>query len=99
MLTNIYVFSSNPKHVCCKLVQMEPFVPRSGKRNRIGVVGAPILFGDEGKKVTKAQFGEFPHMCILITYENESPKFLGGASLIASDVVLTAAHILHSNYG
>ena len=77
---------------------MEPFVPRSGRRNRIGVVGAPILFGDEGKKVTKAQFGEFPHMCLLITYENGSPKFLGGASLIARNIVLTAAHILHSNY-
>jgi len=41
---------------------------------------------------TSAQPGEFPHMCIVYRDQKGSRSYLGGASLIAPNKVLTVAH-------
>ena len=48
-----------------------------------------------GEDVT-SQPGEWPHTCVVLEKNNEdlSLNLLGGASLIAPKVVVTAAHIL-----
>jgi len=40
----------------------------------------------------QAQLGEFPHMCVLFRTENRQRVYVGGASLIAKNKVLTVAH-------
>ena len=59
-----------------------------GRRNSLG--------SNDNLKVTSAQFGEFPHMCTIMKKNSGtgSPTYLGGASLISGNVVLTAAKVL-----
>jgi len=47
-----------------------------------------------GEEVAKdiAQPGEFPHMCLLFAKEGKKNAYIGGASLIARNKVLTVAH-------
>jgi hypothetical protein len=88
--------------VCCKLkptkpggTKLEPkkeleYVPKCGRHNPEGI---DILVTKPQDKHTATQFGEWPHACIL--YKVDSKKddlFIGGASLIAPGVVITAAH-------
>ena len=63
-------------------------MPSCGRRNSLG--------SNDNLKVTSAQFGEFPHMCTLIKKNSVAglPTYLGGASLISPNVVLTAAKVL-----
>ena len=69
------------------------YVPRCGQHNIDGSGLLRISNQIEGKEAT--QFGEWPHACVL--YE-KTPKgrdfatFLGGASLIAPGIVVTATH-------
>lgn len=72
---------------------VKPFKPQCGRRNRPGV------YGNVANKATDpsyAQFTEWPHMCALYECEEEDCKkvgnLIGGASLIAPNVLLTAAH-------
>ena len=95
-------YSANSDEVCCKVKEVpKPFVPKCGRRNSLGVLDQNVLFPDtdENPHTDTAQFGEFPHHCTILKDEdiagNIKPKFLGGASLIARNVVLTAAHVLH----
>ena len=58
-----------------------------GQRNSLG--------SNDNLKIASAQFGEFPHMCTLMKKNSGagSPTYLGGASLISPNVVLTAAKV------
>ena len=64
-----------------------------GLRN-INGIGPKLNFKDG--PVREAQFGEWPHMCTLLKKQKANDQehfvYLSGASLIAPNVVLTAAH-------
>ena len=97
------MYSPNSDDVCCKFQpQPKPFSPKCGRRNSLGVRDQFEKIPDsDGNPLTgTAQFGEFPHHCSVLINEDIAGKiearFLGGASLIADNIVLTAAHILHS---
>ena len=62
-------------------------MPSCGQRNSLG--------SNDNLKIASAQFGEFPHMCTLMKKNSGtgSPTYLGGASLISPNVVLTAAKV------
>ena len=69
--------------------------PKCGFRNHNDAV---VRIGG-GQETVEAGFGEWPHMCIILrqvitpdTGEEESWEYAGGASLIAPNIVLTAAH-------
>ena len=96
------MYSPNSDDVCCKFQpQPKPFSPECGRRNSLGVRDQFENIPDsDGNPLTgTAQFGEFPHHCSVLINEDIAGKivdrFLGGASLIADNIVLTAAHILH----
>ena len=68
--------------------------PGCGVRNK-GLLGVRISgASDSGRE--KAEFGEWPHMCIILqnVIQNEKSEqyYVCGASLISPGVVLTAAH-------
>ena len=68
------------------------YVPRCGQHNSLGN-GLRINNLIEGKEAT--QFGEWPHACVLYKKTpngRDSVQFLGGASLIAPGIVVTATH-------
>merc|ERR1712013_334022 len=81
-------------------------VPKCGQRHENGL-GVRI----QGFKEGESQFGEWPHMCAILSEEqvvNEDPGSVGGegdpqvvnlyqcgGSLIAPNVLLTAAHCVH----
>lgn len=68
-----------------KSVRSEPSLnSRCGTRNKngLGLVNENY----------KTQFGEFPHMCAILEYNGTMNLYVCGASLVAPDVVLTAAH-------
>ena len=83
-------FNRGPSKPCGSKAQ---YVPRCGQHNIDGSGLLRISNQIEGKEAT--QFGEWPHACVL--YE-KTPKgrdfatFLGGASLIAPGIVVTATH-------
>ena len=77
--------------ICCIPGQKTPFVPepivhKCGTHN-------PSISGIKQKKGT-AGFGEWPHACLLANKADNS--ILGGATLIAPGVVVTAAHKLRN---
>ena len=59
-----------------------------GQRNSLG--------SNDNLKIASAEFGEFPHMCTIMKKNSGtgSLTYLGGASLITRNVVLTAAKVL-----
>ena len=61
------------------------YKPSCGQRNTNGI-DIRVIDPIDGKKAT--QFGEWPHVCVL--YKNN--EFVGGASIVAPGVVVTAAH-------
>ena len=72
----------------------KPYYPKCGQRNVLGH-GVRIINPRNGKETT--QFGEWPHACILYKKtpgKRDSLEFLGGASLIAPGIVITATHKL-----
>merc|ERR1711936_1226253 len=93
--------------VCCKDPDFTPpppppvvkHVPKCGQRHQNGL-GVRI----QGFKEGESQFGEWPHMCAILSKEPvaEAPGYAGepqtvnlyqcGGSLIAPGVILTAAH-------
>ena len=89
--------------VCCTKKKQQPpnvnrlkppYYPKCGQRNILGH-GVRITNPRNGKETT--QFGEWPHACILYKKtpgKRDSIEFLGGASLIAPGIVITATHKL-----
>jgi len=68
-----------------------------GRRNNAGI-GVRIQSNDPNDRIT--QFGEWPHMCAVLNRtkigDEEHSLFVCGGSLIAPNVVLTAAHCIDS---
>ena len=72
----------------------KPYLPKCGQHHALGHslrISHPL----NGKEAT--QFGEWPHACILYKKtpgKRDSMEFLGGASLIAPGILITATHKL-----
>ena len=68
--------------------------PKCGFRNQDDAV---VRIGG-GQETVEAEFGEWPHMCIVLKWvtspntAEEEEEYVGGASLIAPNIVLTSAH-------
>ena len=75
--------------------QNTPYHPKCGQHNTDGI-GIKISNPQDGYFST--QFGEWPHVCMLIMRKNTTGNdaFLGGASLITPGIVVTAAHKVNS---
>ena len=77
------------------LVQDDPFVtnkpyePKCGQHNPNDNELFVRVLGDGS---IDTSFAEWPHVCILYFKNQTIEKFVGGASLIAPGVILTAAH-------
>ena len=70
-----------------------PYIPKCGQRNANGI-GVGINY-PQNSTVKTAQFGEWPSMCAILNQtDNGEEKFVSGASLIATNIVLTVAHYL-----
>jgi len=65
-----------------------------GVHNRAGLKrgGVSVSFEHSNGKPVTSQEGEWPHTCLIL--ESESERLVGGASLIAPKIVVTAAHII-----
>jgi len=66
----------------------KPYSSRCGNRNVEGVGVRIQNYADEAS----TQFGEWPHMCAVLEVKNGKNFYVSGASLIADQVVMTAAH-------
>ena len=66
-----------------------PYEPRCGQRNSDGS-GLRITNPTNKKEAT--QQSEWPHACILYEKKSDGEHFLGGGSLIAPGIVVTASH-------
>lgn len=95
--SNIGPLDDNVKQ---KLEYPDDFASRCGRHNLDGI-DIRIIDSKEGNGTT--QVGEWPHMCIIFYRDGEdtdfTPRvegdldtFIGGASLIAPGIVMTAAH-------
>ena len=69
-----------------------------GKRNRHGLKrgGVSVAFTHANGKPVTSQEGEWPHTCLILKIEEDGvgERLVGGASLIAPKVIITAAHIV-----
>jgi len=73
-----------------KVIKPEPYKPKCGQHNEDGI-GVRISNPQDMEFAT--QFGEWPHVCMIMRKNTAgSDAFLGGASLIAPGIVVTAAH-------
>ena len=68
---------------------------KCGKRN---VDGLGVRIQGKSSSDSETQFGEWPHMCVVLNCakigDEEHSLFVCGASLIAPNVILTAAHCI-----
>ena len=73
-----------------QVIVSEPYKPKCGQHNIDGV-GVRISNPQDMEFAT--QFGEWPHVCMIMRKNTAGiDAFLGGASLIAPGIVVTAAH-------
>ena len=73
-----------------KVIKPEPYKPKCGQHNEDGI-GVRISNPQDMEFAT--QFGEWPHVCMIMKKNTAgTDAFLGGASLIAPGIVVTAAH-------
>jgi len=74
------------------------YVPQCGQRNSNGI---GVRIHHNSLKDTSTQFGEWPHMCAVLNKTEiagtEHNLYVCGGSLIAPNVVLTAAHCVDSD--
>ena len=66
----------------------KPYSSRCGNRNVEGVGVRIQNYADQAS----TQFGEWPHMCAVLEVKNGKNFYVSGASLIADQIVMTAAH-------
>ena len=79
-----------PKTPIVQVIKQEPYKPKCGQHNEDGI-GVRISNPQDMEFAT--QFGEWPHVCMIMKKNTAgSDAFLGGASLIAPGIVVTAAH-------
>ena len=88
-----------PNKVCCQPNDKIPPKPSKpiecGKHNQRGLDrgGIPTRYkSTDPKKPVFSLEGEWPHACLVLKKEND--EHLGGASLTAPKIVVTAAHIV-----
>lgn len=104
--TNVVVDPENSKcdgylEVCCRHPDFTaavttttttpkpvPYTSRCGTHNANGI-GVRI---QNDPYYATTQFGEWPHMCAILEDKDDKNLYVCGGSLIAPDVVLTAAH-------
>ena len=86
-------------HVCCipksvkNETKIEPEPPKELKCGTHNQNGLDIRVTKPTDKEFATQFGEWPHACLLYKLNSlQNYEFVGGASLIAPGVILTAAH-------
>ena len=97
----------NPTQVCCKPIENipgafnrgNPLPPvKCGIHNQFGLKrgGVGVSYTHSNGKPVTSQEGEWPHTCLILKIENGGlqERLVGGASLIAPKVVVTAAHII-----
>ena len=85
-----------------KLVTTENEIPQPapytncGQHNKFGLQygGVPVRFNQANGKPVTSQEGEWPHTCLILKVDEQglSKELVGGASLIAPKVIITAAH-------
>lgn len=66
----------------------KPYSSRCGNHNINGIGVRIQNYPEEAS----TEFGEWPHMCAVLEVKNGRNLYVSGASLIAPDLVLTAAH-------
>lgn len=72
-----------------------PYISKCGRRNLNGL-GVRI---QNNPIEASTQFGEWPHMCAVLEQRGDKKLYVGGASLIDNDVVMTAAHKVNKYVG
>jgi len=92
-------------HVCCKnpnfrankcTIRTPKRVggsnPKAGGYTRCGRSSPTLTVTGQDINSQEAQPGEFPHMCVVYRFDNGQRIYVGGASLIARNKVITVAH-------
>jgi len=82
-------------YVCCKHpnIKTEKCKPPTGpKYDECGRTSTRLKITGQNPKDRNAQPGEFPHMCAIYRFQGAKRTYIGGASLIARNKVLTVAH-------
>ena len=89
-------------HVCCKHPNLgaskcPPIIKPAKKGEEIsfaqcGRSSSELKITGQDEKYLNAQHGEFPHMCVIYRLEQGQKVYIGGASLIARNKVITIAH-------
>ena len=85
--------SDGTNQVCC-YKKKKLFTPKCGRHNKVWIRVAG-LGSDPETGISDTEFGEWPHVCLLFKTNRERTgfeTFIGGASLIAPGVLVTAAH-------
>jgi len=100
-IDHLFSLCQGDDEICCEpenqieekpkfVIKGEKHQPQCGRHNVNGI-GVRVLSQQDGDFAT--QFGEWPHVCILMKIvTGGEDEFIGGASLIASGIVITAAH-------
>ncbi|XP_032293402.1 phenoloxidase-activating factor 2 isoform X2 [Drosophila virilis] len=83
--------------VCCKLENIQVPVPAPNPKFECGVrniEGKPVPIVKSREEET--DFPEFPWVVAIFLNASTEQKFIGGGSILAPNVVLTAAHIVYT---
>merc|ERR1711915_235533 len=92
-----------PDYVCCKKPNFRATkcTPENRRRktggekeklSQCGRASAVLTITGKDRDSQEANPGEFPHMCVIYRFEQGQRIYVGGASLIARNLVLTVAH-------
>ncbi|XP_064554079.1 phenoloxidase-activating factor 2-like isoform X2 [Drosophila montana] len=89
----------NNLQVCCKLENIQVPAPAPNSKFACGVhniEGMPIPMPMAKGKDQETDISEFPWVVAIFVNASTEQKFIGGGSILAPNVVLTAAHIVYT---